>query len=96
MLPICPSGYGSDVNAVSGLFLKGGNMKSRAYRRHQQDRAKGRAKRYLRDRLSFPPEELTDRRIGKHAANLTLCSCYACGNQRKHFGEVTRQELRAM
>lgn len=31
----------------------------------------------------------------KYADNLTLCSCWECGNPRKYLGLPTRQELRA-
>lgn len=31
----------------------------------------------------------------KHADNLSICSCWMCGNPRKHFKVRTRQELTA-
>ena len=35
------------------------------------------------------------KRIGSAAHTPKPCSCYMCGNPRKHFGEITRQEQKA-
>lgn len=29
------------------------------------------------------------------ANNFVVCSCYGCGNPRRHFGLLTRQEIKA-
>lgn len=33
-------------------------------------------------------------RVVKHADYLAVCSCTMCGNPRRHFGTLTRQELK--
>ena len=35
------------------------------------------------------------KRIGALTTTPTPCSCYMCGNPRKHFGALTRQEIKA-
>lgn len=50
--------------------------------------------------MRVPPEcsvvsLATPNRIGRMASTRTCCSCYMCGNPRRHFGEKTIQELRA-
>ncbi len=70
-------------------------MRGRAYRRHQRHRAIARARRYLRWLFSSSPETITPERISQFAADRTPCSCSMCGNPRRFFGEVTRQELQA-
>jgi len=56
----------------------------RARRRHDLNRMKARARQiYPRDVEA------------KCANHLQTCSCYACGNPRKHFNEKTLQEQRA-
>jgi len=35
------------------------------------------------------------KQIGASAQTPKRCSCYMCGNPRKHFGEITRQEQKA-
>ena len=41
----------------------------------------------------YKPGGLGERHI---LNNRKPCSCYMCGNPRKHFGELTRQELMIM
>jgi len=36
-----------------------------------------------------------ERAIQAHTDNRTVCSCWMCGNPRKHFGERTRAEVLA-
>ena len=36
--------------------------------------------------------EYTDHHKVRHEDTTTQCSCYMCGNPRKHFGEKTIQE----
>ena len=59
--------------------------RTRAFRRHHKDRMKSKAKKIYHD--------LPENHAVKYADHLKVCSCWACGNQRKHFGP-TIQELR--
>ena len=44
-------------------------------------------------RRSFIGKDLDDKGIGKLAnCHCRPCSCYMCGNPRKYYGVVTRQE----
>ncbi len=70
-------------------------MRGIAFRRHQLDRAKARARRYLR-LVNYGREWVTARVVGRHAADRVVCSCSMCGNARRHQGEVTRQEQQAV
>jgi hypothetical protein len=62
-------------------------------RKHHEKRLKEKSKKILK---GFGKTEITEKDIGKtfqtHGAK---CSCYACGNPRKHFGEKTLGEIRA-
>ncbi len=69
-------------------------MTGLAYRRYQDQRQKSRANRWLRDRMFYPLECITSSRIGQRAATRVTCSGPCCGNPRRHFGVVTRQEMR--
>ena len=62
-------------------------MKQRALRRHHYQRLK----RKRRDHYGGYGRHRTDAQ-GMLANTATLCSCWMCGNPRKYFGEVTRQE----
>ncbi len=66
-------------------------MPPRAERRHHQRRMKVKAKRIVNDN-GFPEYANECHKIANH---LTVCSCYMCGNPRKHTGEVTMQERKA-
>jgi hypothetical protein len=70
-------------------------MRGLAYRRHQWQRARGRALRYLRRLWPAKPEWLTARLVARYAVDRVPCSCSLCGNPRRFTGEATRQELRA-
>ena len=65
-------------------------MKQRALRRHHYQRLKRKRRNhyggYGRHRSNAQ---------GRLANTATLCSCWMCGNPRKYFGEVTRQEILA-
>ena len=65
----------------------------RALRRHHLNRIKARERRKLLS--SLERDYVTPVAIGRHAATPTLCSCNLCGNPRRHFGGVTKQELLA-
>jgi hypothetical protein len=70
-------------------------MRTRADRR----RADRRRKRQVRDRIQQvglgDPEQLGARGLGRAANAWHHHACAMCGNPRRHFGEVTRQEKRA-
>ena len=73
-------------------------MRGLAFRRHQWQRAKSRAARYLRwlsSSFSSDPETITTIQVARYAVDRKPCSCAMCGNPRRFYGEVTRQELRA-
>ena len=68
-------------------------MRTRAFRRHHLQRVKHRV-------ASLPQvvcygEHLTPTVIGKYARTRVPCSCWMCGNPRRHFDEITMQEKRA-
>jgi uncharacterized protein YegJ (DUF2314 family) len=70
-------------------------MRGLAYRRHQRQRAKDRALRYLRGIISSDPHWITPALVARYAVDRAPCSCWMCGNPRRFYGEVTTQELRA-
>lgn len=55
-----------------------------ARRRADADRMKSRA------RTIYPHDKRA-----RHADHLKACSCWMCGNPRRHFGETTLQERKA-
>jgi hypothetical protein len=59
----------------------------RALRRHHYIRRKRNAKKYW-----FTDMEKSDEQLGFIANTPHPCSRYCCGNPRKHFKEVTKQE----
>lgn len=67
-------------------------MKGLARRRYQADRAKSRARRFLKlvylDDRAFDPKI-----VGRYATDRKPCSCEMCGNPRHFGGGPTRQEL---
>ncbi|WP_165251299.1 hypothetical protein [Paludisphaera soli] len=65
--------------------------RGRAYRRQQWQRAKARAVRLVRLLgLSLDPPRVAL----AYAVDRKPCSCWMCGNPRRHLGERTRQERR--
>lgn len=62
--------------------------KSRALTRHHAERVKDKVKNYRNSDTSSDK----DVAIGKVACTKALCSCYMCGNPRKYFSELTKQE----
>jgi hypothetical protein len=60
--------------------------KARAIRRHHRERIIH--KRYDRVQRGY----WYVKKPGYLANNNTVCSCWMCGNPRKYFGELTRQE----
>jgi hypothetical protein len=70
-------------------------MRGLAFRRQQRLRAKDRSLRYLRWLFSSNPEWITPKQVARYAVDRVPCSCAMCGNPRRFYGEVTRQERRA-
>ena len=70
-------------------------MRGKAFRRHQVARAKARAHRTCKHNWYWYLGSTTGREIGIMATTRKRCSCTGCGNPRRHFGEITRQEKRA-
>jgi hypothetical protein len=68
--------------------------KKRAERRYRNQVQKQKAIRFAEQSSWFMniPEEA----IIKNADHLASCSCWVCGNPRKHFNELTIQEKRAI
>jgi len=65
----------------------GDAMKERAIRRHHIARLKKKRQHYWLGGLTL-------RSLGIAANTPKPCSCYACGNPRRHFGRRTIQERR--
>lgn len=66
----------------------------RALRRHHSERRKRWVRRNLQHYF-LDPSQPEPRRVGLYAETPKVCSCWMCGNPRKHFGELTFQEQRA-
>jgi hypothetical protein len=66
-------------------------MRSRALRRHHEQRIKQRVRGYYGGYARANP-----RHLGTIAHTRQLCSCAMCGNPRHHFGERTLQERRTL
>ncbi len=68
----------------------------RALRRHHLERHKAKARKVLhwQDR-SFSSEREEALVVGKWAHTPKACSCWMCGNPRKHWKEATWQEQKA-
>ena len=71
-------------------ILEGGDMTGLAQRRHDRFRMRKRAGDVMKDWGT------SKKFVPYMADNMQLCSCYMCGNPRKHFGELTVQERRAV
>lgn len=71
-------------------------MRSKEFRLHHSARMKIKAERISRNYIySFYSEknkEQTKRQFRMNADNLKICSCYMCGNPRKYFKEIKKQE----
>jgi hypothetical protein len=71
-------------------------MRGLAFRRHQEARSKAKAKRHLQERWNWSPPDGKPspgpKEIGIHAKTRAICSCPACGNPRRHFGEIPVSE----
>ena len=67
-------------------------MRSRAFRRSQQQRMNKHAENVFRNVWQIDDEDWIKWGIRKFANRLKMCSCMVCGNRRKHEGK-TAQEL---
>ena len=65
-------------------------MRTRAFRRQQRLRIKYRVATYYGGYARHDA-----RQLGRLATTRTPCSCWMCGNARRHRGEVALQERRA-
>ncbi len=65
-------------------------MTGLAQRRHDKFRMRKRAEDVMKD------WGISKKSASYMADNMQSCSCYMCGNPRKHFGELTVQERRAV
>lgn len=59
--------------------------KSRANRKHHEQRVKAKAAKRIKGQVFSTPEEATNpKRIGRLAKTPKPCSCFMCGNYRKN------------
>lgn len=65
--------------------------RSRAFRIHQEAKKKRKIKKKFSHWFG---EYMSDRRVGMFAKTPKMCSCFMCGNRRKHQGP-TLQEIRS-
>jgi len=65
----------------------------RASRRHHKKRMKQKAKRKVRKSHWFYDDDQAEEYANKNAEHLANCSCWLCGNPRKHYNKLTRQEI---
>lgn len=74
-------------------------MRNIAYRRHQEQKHRAKAKRHFKERWNWTPpngiEEPNHIQVCIHATTPKGCSCYMCGNPRKYFNEKPVQEQKA-
>lgn len=66
-------------------------MRDREFRRQQYERMKTRALRDLRQARWRSDA----RAVGKRVSTRQPCSCWMCGNPRRHFKQATMQEIRS-
>ena len=64
-------------------------MRTRAYRRHQ-------IKRCLDNRKNDFYGATSREALKRHVVTPAACSCWMCGNPRKHLNEITLQEQRSI
>jgi hypothetical protein len=64
-------------------------MFSRSERRHHVERLKETRKTYWgfgRSRAEYGPTVMNERQLGAVVQHPQTCSCFGCGNARRHFG----------
>lgn len=64
-------------------------MRTRAFRRQQLQRIRNKVASYYGGYARHDP-----RQLGRLATTRTPCSCWMCGNARRHRGELSLQERR--
>lgn len=69
--------------------------KKRSLRRHHLDRIKHKRSNYYSLATWQIDVETKERHLGRIANTAKLCSCWMCGNPRKHRSEKTVQEISA-
>jgi hypothetical protein len=68
----------------------------RATRRAQKERNKARIRKAIVSTWSCGDDPAwVERTVARMANHGKLCSCYMCGNPRRHHGELTMQERRS-
>lgn len=66
-------------------------MRDLAFRRFQEHKKKRWVRKHFKNHWL---SGLDDTKTGIRAHSPTICSCYVCGNPRKHWKQRTIQELR--
>lgn len=71
-------------------------MRTRNFRRHNSEKFKRRCQRLIKNTFADISKNLADDRkfVGKLFRNRKSCSCFMCGNPRRHFNEKTVRERR--
>ena len=69
---------------------------SRALRRHHIWRLKQKRIKYGGSFILQDEQHEQAKHLGRLVHTATLCSCWMCGNPRRHLGEATLQEKRSM
>lgn len=67
--------------------------RGRAFRRFRQALKKKRAAGFYSSFMPFWRGKVTPKMVGRRANSPKACSCRMCGNPRRHYGDLTRQEL---
>ncbi len=80
----------SIIPTRSGTHRDAQVMRSRAWRRHHESRIKHLVRQYYGGYAKNKP-----RHLGRIARTRRLCSCWMCGNPRRHMRERSLQERRA-
>ena len=71
-------------------------LRDRSFTRNTNRKAKSRTKKIMKEAWLEPDEWANPKNIGRWASVHTRkCSCYMCGNPRKHFNKLTMQERKA-
>lgn len=71
-------------------------MRSRAERRHHHQRMLNKVKTFSLYQSYRWPEEEKIKHQKRMAETRKSCSCYMCGNPRKHWNDMTIQEKREL
>lgn len=70
--------------------------RTRAWRRWRWQVAEAHARRVARIVVRYSTPAEVERWIKRGRDNLCVCSCWMCGNPRRHSGRTTRAEQRAV